>query len=284
LDFENLVQLAVEQADDAFFQADKCCAQAQSLLLTELNLTNYQPNPQSIAVRGFKDSFGQSGRLDAEYYQPKYEELLDKIRNYKGGHKKLAECVHLIKGIEVGAEAYQDSGIPFIRVSNLSPFSLSEEKYIDKTLYQELSAFQPKQGDILLSKDASPSIAYYLAEAPQKMIVSGGILRLQAKTKALNQESLCLILNSIIVKEQINRDVGGSVILHWRPDQVMDTLVPIIPSQLQSKISQHLAQSRQLRTTAKHLLESAKQAVEIAIAQDEARALAFLQHQSLPPA
>jgi len=111
------------------------------------------------------------------------------------------------------------------------------------------------------------------------MIVSGGVLRLQKKTDALNHETLCLILNSIIVKEQINRDVGGSVILHWRPDQVQETLIPIISKPKQLIIEQNLAQSRQLRTTAKHFLDNAKTAVEIAIEQDEAKAMEFLQKQ-----
>jgi len=102
---------------------------------------------------------------------------------------------------------------------------------------------------------------------------------LQKTTDVVNHETLCLILNSIIVKEQINRDVGGSVILHWRPDQVQETLIPIISKSTQLIIENNLAQSRHLRTTAKHLLDSAKTAVEIAIEQDEHKAMEFLQQQ-----
>ena len=44
------------------------------------------------------------------------------------------------------------------------------------------------------------------------MIPSGGILGLKSKTKKINNEYLTLALNSILVKKQVNRDVGGSVI------------------------------------------------------------------------
>jgi len=251
---------------------------AQELLLAELGLKDWQPSSENIAVYNFKDSFAKTGRLDAEYYQPRYAQMVQAIQNYPGGYTQLGDCAKLIKGVEVGAEAYQESGIPFIRVSNLSPFGVSEEKYIDETLYQALLHCQPQQNDILLSKDASPGIACHLPDAPPKMVVSGGVLRLQKTTKAINHASLALILNSILVKEQIDRDAGGSVILHWRPDQVRETLIPVLPERLQATLQVTLNESRKLRQQSQTLLENAKRAVELAIEQDETRALQWLQH------
>ena len=68
----------------------------------------------------------------------------------------------------MGGKEYLETGIPFVRVSNLSPFEITQEKYISEELYTELTEHQPKQGEILLSKDATPGIAYYLRETPQK--------------------------------------------------------------------------------------------------------------------
>jgi len=45
-------------------------------------------------------------------------------------------------------------------------------------------------------------------------------LRLRLKNSDINNEYLALVLNSIIVQLQIERDVGGSIINHWRPDQL----------------------------------------------------------------
>ena len=44
------------------------------------------------------------------------------------------------------------------------------------------------------------------------MIPSSGILRLRRKDNRVNDEYLTLVLNSMLVKEQVNRDVGGSAI------------------------------------------------------------------------
>ena len=109
------------------------------------------------------------------------------------------------------------------------------------------------------------------------MIPSSGILRLENKTDKIGNEYLTLVLNSILTQEQINRDVGGSVILHWRPDQVAGTVIPILPQEKQTEIQQKVVESFNLRHHAKDLLESAKRAVEIAIEQDEQTAIDWLE-------
>ena len=168
-------------------------------------------------------------------------------------------------------------------VSNLSPFEITKEKYISEELYAEIGEHQPKQGDILFTKDATPGIAYYFREQPKKMIPSGGILCLKSKTDKIENEYLTLVLNSILTQEQVNRDVGGSVILHWRPDQVAGTVIPILSQEKQAEIQQKVIESFNGRKHAKDLLEYAKRAVEIAIEQDERTAINWLESVSSAP-
>ena len=188
----------------------------------------------------------------------------------------MGNLVVIKKCIEVGRSEYLDEGIPFIRVSNISPFEITEEKYISEKLYQTLSGYQPQKGEILLSKEATPGIAYYINEEPKKMIPSGGILRLRRIDKRINEETLISILNSIIVQEQIKRDVGGSIILHWRPDQVKNTLIPILDDRIQKEVKLKIIKSFSLRKKSKYLLNCAKKAVEISIEENEETALKWL--------
>jgi len=265
--------------------------QAQILLLSELDLLNWNPKHHVSFIKNYSDT-QQAGRFDAEYFQPKYDEIVAAIKSHAGGWDTLGNLVSLKKCIEVGSEQYSDDGIPFVRVSNLSPFETTEEKYISEKLYSELTPkeesdvtfemsknHQPKKGEILFSKDATPGIAYFLNEEPPKMIPSGGILRLKLKDKRINPSYLTLVLNSLIVQEQINRDVGGSVILHWRPDQVEKTLIPILKEDKQDEIQQKITESFNLRKQSKHLLECAKKAVEMAIEKDEETAMKWLENQ-----
>ena len=251
-------------------------SQAQALCLSELGLTDWQPKHQLSFVKNYSDA-EQAGRMDADYFQPKYDEIVSTIKKYKGGWDTLGNIAPHKKCVEVGSEEYIEQGVPFIRVSNLSPFEITEEKYISEDLYKELQQHQPQRGEILFSKDATPGIAYHLNEVVPKMIPSGGILRLKNKSKEINNECLTLILNSILTREQVNRDVGGSVILHWRPEQVKETLIPIIQDKAQKQIQQKVRESFELRKQSKHLLECAKQAVEMAIEKDEKTAIKWLE-------
>ncbi|MEN6621991.1 MAG: hypothetical protein ABFD50_10625, partial [Smithella sp.] len=72
---------------------------------------------------------------------------------------------------------------------------------------------------------------------------------------------------------------GGSVILHLRPDQVKETVIPLLAENKQTQIQQKVTESFDLRKKSKHLLECAKRAVEIAIEQDEHIAIAWLNEQ-----
>ena len=252
--------------------------QAQTMLLAELGLINWQPKHQLTFVKNYSDT-KQADRIDAEYFQPKYEEIVKAIKGYAGGWDTLGNLVSVKKCVEVGSGEYLDEGIPFVRVSNLNPFDVTGEKYISENLYEKIKQHQPKQGEILFSKDATPGIAHYLRDKPQKMIPSSGILRLKNKTEKINNEYLTLVLNSMLTKEQINRDVGGSVILHWRPEQVKETAIPILPLEKQTQIQQKITESFALRKQSKHLLECAKQSVEIAIEQDEKIAISWLEKQ-----
>ena len=251
-------------------------AETQTLLLSELGLADWQPTHRLAFATDYA-SMQQVERIDADYFQPKYEQIVNAIKNYPGGWDTLENLVTLKKCVEVGSKEYLETGIPFVRVSNLSPFEITQEKYISEELYGEITEHQPKQGEILLSKDATPGIAYYLRGIPEKMIPAGGILRLKSKTDKIGNEYLTLVLNSILTQEQINRDVGGSVILHWRPDQVAGTVIPILHEKIQVEIQQKVIESFNLRKHAKELLECAKRAVEIAIEQDEQTAIDWLE-------
>jgi type I restriction enzyme S subunit len=276
--FQKLVAKAVVDHFEYSSISKRLFKESQSILLSEIGLTNWHPIHQLAFVKNFSET-KQAERIDAEYYQPKYEALIKAIKGYKGGWDSLKNLVTLKKTVEVGSGEYLDKGIPFVRVSNLSPFEITEEKYISEKLYAEIKQHQPNKGEILFSKDATPGIAHYLDAQPQRMIPSGGILRLKSKTNKINNEYLTLVLNSLLVKEQINRDVGGSIILHWRPDQVKETIIPILAEKKQTEIQTKVIESLSLRKQSKHLLECAKRAVEIAIEQDEKTAINWLEDQ-----
>jgi restriction endonuclease S subunit len=235
-------------------------SQAEDLLLEELGLKDHKPIEELSYIVKLSD-VKSAHRADAEYYQPKYEKIIEKIK--KQNVKLLGDLVSLRKGFEPGSDEYQNKGKLFIRVSNISKHGLidKDQKYLGIELYQRLRKdFEPKIGEILLTKDATPGIAYVLKESIEG-IIAGGILRLKVK-EDIAGEYLALYINSIIGQMQIERDAGGSVISHWKPEQIKKLQVPISFKSTQQKIADLVLQSHQARREAKELLEKAKREVE----------------------
>jgi len=69
-------------------------------------------------------------------------------------------------------------------------------------------------------------------------------------------------INLVVGQLQVERDAGGSIIAHWKPDQIKAMQIPILPEKMQEKIAELVRESHDARAKAKHLLEDAKRKVE----------------------
>ena len=233
------------------------------LLFTEIGITSNidVKAPIGSTYKKLSNSFLKSGRLDAEYYQPKYDHLFSELKRFKT--KTIRQIATLSKSIEPGSDAYCEKGIPFIRVADLSKFGLSEPAvYLNKLEFKD--TIRPQKDTILLSKDGSVGIAYKMEE-PIDVITSGAIIHLNITDKDVLPDYLTLVLNSSVVKLQAERDAGGSIIQHWKPSEIEDVIIPILPTSEQVTISKMLQQSFTLRKESKRLLQEAIQIVETAI-------------------
>ena len=274
--FGKKIQIQIDNIFDNIFESNKksknLYSQAETLLLETLGLNNFEPTAEAVNIKNFKESFLSSGRLDAEYYQKKYEEITVRIKSHK--YDQLGNLVNIKKSIEPGSDAYQEEGVPFIRVSNLNKMGLSEpDIHLDGVKYKDV--VKPRKDTILLSKDGSVGMAYKVSE-DMNAITSGAILHLSVKTDEVLPDYLTLILNSKVVQMQAERDAGGSILQHWKPSEIEQVEIPIIDKQTQEKIALLVSESFMLKKQSEQLLETAKRAVEIAIEEGEEVAMRYI--------
>lgn len=249
-------------------------SKAEILLLDILGLNKFELNSEAVNIKGFKESFLSTGRLDAEYYQKKYEEIIEHVRT--GKYDKLGNLVTIKKSIEPGSEAYQEEGIPFIRVSNLTKYGLSEpDIHLNPLEYADV--IRPKKDTILMSKDGTVGVAY---KVPDDMfaITSGAILHLQVKTDEVLPDYLTLVLNSLVVQMQAERDAGGSILQHWKPSEIEQVEIPVVDKDVQHQISLLIQESFRLKKESEQLLDLAKRAVEVAIEEGEEKAMEMIEN------
>lgn len=218
--FNTSIQQVIEYSENSIKQSNSAYAQAESLLLNTLGMANFTPSSEPINIKSLKDSFEQSGRLDAEYYQPKYEQIVAHLKAQP--HALLSDVVDIRKSVEPGSDAYCDGdelGLPFLRVADYSQHGVDVPQKRLKFEYiannaEVFNDLKPLKNTILFSKDGSVGEAYCLRE-DANFITSSAILHLTLKdTQTLLPEYLTLALNSQLVKMQSERDAGGSIILH----------------------------------------------------------------------
>ena len=271
IDLQQKIQCCFTQANSLRILSQKTYSEAELISHNELGINSIAVTDVNVSQKRFSD-FINSGRLDAEYYQPKYDDLFSRLSKFET--KRLGDIVQIRKSIEPGSEAYQNQGIPFIRVSNLSKFGFSDtEIHLSPDEYGDV--IRPKQNTVLLSKDGSVGIAYKV-EQDMDVITSGAILHLTITDNEFMPDYLTLVLNSVIVGMQAERDAGGSIIQHWKPSEIENVIIPKLSQEIQQEITNKVKESFALRRESKRLLDLAKTAVETAIEQGENAALRLL--------
>lgn len=277
--FQSEIASSVQLAHAEQEKSKSLYAEAEKILLSELGLLDWKPTEGNIDIKT-SDEVRLFGRCDAEFFQPKYDELFERL--WKFQIKELGDLVDYIKGIEPWTDEYtENDGVPFVRVSDVDIQGIERiEKKVSFRLADEYDGkYSPKKGDILFTKDGTIGICFVVNENI-KAVLSSAFLRFQKKEE-IESEYLALILNSIISKLQIERLSGGAIIAHLKPSDAMTLKIPILSPVIQSKISSLIISSHEARKHSKELLERAKRAVEVFIEENEERAIYFLNERDL---
>lgn len=245
-----------------------------------INIDGDQFNEQ-YSIKTFSSSLIASERLDAEYYQPKYDRLFENLSRFRtfslGGANGL---VNIQKSIEPGSEYYHNSGIPFIRVSDVDKFEISmPDIKLPKDIVVNVENLFPKKNTILFSKDGSVGIAYKVQD-DMEVVTSGALLHLTVKdTDIILPDYLTLVLNSPIVQMQAERDSNGAVIQHWKPSDIEKVIIPVLDMEVQMDIAEKVQESFRLKKESKQLIEIGIKTLEMAIETDEKTAVYWLKSQ-----
>lgn len=278
-EYKQKLMIVYEKYEGCINLSKKLYQSAEQGFLDFLKIGTSISTSETFAIKSLKKSLGVSGRLDAEYYQPKFDQQLQEVNKYNP--RRLSGTNGLVtikKSIEPGSDCYGDEGVPFVRISNLSKYEISEPDIkIPFDTVNNIESLYPKKDTMLLSKDGSVGIAYKV-EQDMKCVTSGAILHLTVNnTEEILPEYLTLVLNSKVVQMQAERDAGGSIIQHWKPSEIADVVIPVLDMDKQIEISEKIKESFALRRKSEELLELAKTAVEVAIEQGEDVAMKMLE-------
>lgn len=255
---------------------------AGNLLLETLGMTDFSPSTEAVNIKSYKDSFAATGRLDAESYQPKYDQLRSILESYPGGVTTIDELAcQITNGAEV--REYQEEGVAYLRVGDLKNLSIDASSVVridPVSAGQGLEKIGLQAGDVLVSRSGSLAVTAVVEPEWKDALISSHLIRLRIQDARIDPYYLALFLGSVPGKMQIQQRSNGGVQPEISQPALKSIIVPVPPTSAQQEIKRLILSAQKLRDSSNDLLEAAKRAVEIAIEQDEVAGLAYLAAQN----
>jgi len=249
---------------------------AMEQLLDVLRLQNWQPSNSNSAIKKFSDSFSANGRLDAEYYQPKYDAWAERIKQHPAGFAELVMACQ-------------------IKEENFSPDEAQTYLYIELAdigshgnvmgATKDVGAALPTRarrrvsvGDVVVSsiEGSLQSVALVTADYDNALCSTGFYV---VRSDTINPETLLVLFKSEAYQDLFKQACTGTILTAMPREFFGCIPVPVIDSAVQQIIAEKIQASFAARRHSQQHIELAKQTVERAIESNETEALEWLQEQ-----
>ena len=252
-------------------KAKELFSSACRVLSKEFDFDNV-PNTRVYTKRK-NDSFAVTDRLDAEYYQPKYESIAQKLNT---SETVLSLCKLYDKNfVPQRRETYQ-----YIELSDVGQSGDISDVCIQYGSSLPTRARRiVKSGQIIVSSvDGSLESCALITDEYDGSLCSNGFYVLDSD--CINSETLLVLFKSEPIQALLKQRCSGTILTAISKDELLSMPLPMIDEDVQKVIAAKVQESFSLRRKSKQLLEYAKQAVEMAIEQDEKIAFEWLQEKA----
>lgn len=244
-----------------------------------LGLQNWQPTEENTTVKKFSESFGNSGRLDAEFYQPYFDEV-ETILKSKGFALLEDICSEINYGTVPTSPYTEDgTGIPYIKGTNFKN-TLIDSEGLDRIVNTDdlPEKYFTKEGDIIISQMGTVGDTGVVEKHQVGWLFASFTIRVRIKDKKnFDPHFVAFYIQHIAKPYYLHRYIAqASVRQNTDLPTIKNLYVPKVPIETQKEIAKQIKKSFKLKQDSSHLIEIAKQAVEIAIEKDEATALNFI--------
>ena len=183
--------------------------------------------------------------------------------------RKLGELCEVKDSARVPNSLWGESGIPYIRASDLSNNNMNGVLFLSPDTFDFYSTLtgNPVKGDVLFNGGGEIGKAYLLTEKSQVYVQGGAVLYARtSESQSLDGQFLEVAFESNEVRSYIEVAAAGGTMKHFTlsPARTLPLCVPCMPEQqaigtlfsrLDSLITLHLRKHDQLVTLKKSLLE-----------------------------
>ena len=280
-EFRKRLNYLMSDLNNASKEANTKYTQAENLLISELGLENFNPSNEKVSIKTLKESFLKTGRLDSEYYQPKYDDYLKKVFSYSNGYELLGECCTIKDKNFMPKDEEEYRYIELANVRNNAQIS-----DCDILLGKELPTRARRKvntGDVIVSsiEGALESCALITEEYNNSLCSTGFYV---VNSEKMNSESLLTVFKSSLILNLMKKGCSGTILTNIVKEEFEKLPIPLLKQGVQDEIASYIKQSMEYSKKVKELLEIATKSVEIAIDKNEQAGHNFLASSQQPAA
>jgi len=249
--FQNSVKNQFNNSLEKEYLSKQLYKEAEQILLKELGLLDFKPK-HKLTFETTKSKIEEAERFDAEYFQPKYEDIIKKIENYEGGFKIIEDTLDFNDKNFFPEKGKEYTYIPLSKVSTNGVIDIPQ-KELGENLPTRARR-KVKVGDIVLSSiEGSIETSAIILEEHCNFIVSNGFYVFQSKL--INSETLFVLFKSQIMLELLRKISKGAILGGYDLKSFKKLPIPIIKPEIQNIIAEKIIESYKLRKESKQLLE-----------------------------
>lgn len=279
LSIQTIIKLCFDLSINMLQSSEKAYKDSKNLMSSKLQIKGFSPQKQTTNIKSFKESFSKTGRLDAEFYQTKFDDLDKRLEMHNQLFRLGEKLTYNQRGSQPDYTG-TDEGLPVINSKHVQrgEVLLTDNRYAEYPDKKNPVIIQ--KGDVLINGTGVGTIgraAPYLYDFPALPDNHVTVLR----TNAMTPTCLALYLNSIAGQLQVEKYFkGSSGQIELYPADIDSFWCPVIDPEIQKQIDDLAQESIAMKAESERLLEAAKRAVEIAIEQDEAAGMAHIQQET----
>lgn len=257
--FNNQIEEIIYHAFDMSESGKTLYVDAENILLEEFGIKGWQPNNKLVNIKQLKESLLKSGRIDAEYYQQKYEDYHCLFEGYKGGSDVLSSICDIY---DMNFGPIENTEYKYIELSNIGGLGEITGCTIAKGV--ELPSRARRlihTNDVIVSSiEGSLQSVALVTDEYDKAICSTGFYVVNSKT--INPETLLVLFKSEPMQNLLKQGCSGTILTAIGKTEFQNLVMPKIRKEVQTEIADCVQRSMSLRNEAKQLLEEAKMMVE----------------------
>ncbi len=254
-----LVKTVLDQLDNS----ENFYKEAENLLLEELGLKDFKFTEDLSYIVNYSDT-DRADRIDADFFQPKYEKIIRAIRT---PIRKLGELTSFLNHAKQ-PPYFENGEIPIVTQKHLGQAFLDpdlltdpETKFTSNDWLEQYKTYKLRKGDVLYY-----SVGAYIGKTNVVLddlaATSASFLTIIRLKEELDPIYLSVVLNSIIGISQSEKWQSATAQQYIYPKDIRNFRIPVLPIPTQQKIADLVKKSHEARKKSKDLLEEAKRSVE----------------------